>query len=642
MTNARRIELLAPAKNAEIGKEAILHGADAVYIGAPRFGARAAAGNSLDDLAGLVDFAHRFDARIYITFNTLLYDHELAEAERLIRQLYHIGVDALIVQDMGITRLDIPPIALHASTQTDNRTPEKVQFLERCGFSQVVLARELSLDEIRAISSTVRVPLEVFVHGALCVSYSGQCYLSQALCGRSANRGECAQYCRLPYTLVDGRGRIIARDKHLLSLRDLNQSDRLEELLDAGVTSLKIEGRLKEMAYVKNCTAYYRQALDRIFERRPEYRRSSSGSSIIDFTPRLEKSFNRGFTHYFLDGRTAAPIASPDTPKSLGERVGQVKQTDRNSFVVAGTASLHNGDGLCFVNSRGEFEGVRVNRAEGNRIYPASRIDIAPRTVLYRNLDFEFEKQLARPTADRRIGITMRLYTVPDGFALTRAISESLGDRARRGTAPAGPHPAAGGRNRNNWANWAPPSTLPHASTSPSTRASSSPPLPCRNCGNGASNGSTAPRRIACRPERRRPEELTARFPQNAINYLGNVSNHLAEQFYRDHGVTSIAPAFETKPVEGGTPHVHAPLHPLHAGILQEDSRRQGVARTAHPALQGRTTGPALRLPGVPDDHTARGEIGPHSYSQQPHIKLHRRPTQKRFWAVSLFYYRKR
>ena len=263
MTNARRIELLAPAKNAEIGKEAILHGADAVYIGAPRFGARAAAGNSLDDLAGLVDFAHRFDARIYITFNTLLYDHELAEAERLIRQLYRIGVDALIVQDMGITRLDIPPIALHASTQTDNRTPEKVQFLERCGFSQVVLARELSLDEIRAISSTVRVPLEVFVHGALCVSYSGQCYLSQALCGRSANRGECAQYCRLPYTLVDGRGHIVARDKHLLSLRDLNQSDRLEELLDAGVTSLKIEGRLKDAGYVKNITAAYRAELDR-------------------------------------------------------------------------------------------------------------------------------------------------------------------------------------------------------------------------------------------------------------------------------------------------------------------------------------------------------------------------------------------
>lgn len=551
MTNARRIELLAPAKNAEIGKEAILHGADAVYIGAPRFGARAAAGNSLDDLAGLVDFAHRFDARIYITFNTLLYDHELAEAERLIRQLYRIGVDALIVQDMGITRLDIPPIALHASTQTDNRTPEKVQFLERCGFSQVVLARELSLDEIRTISSTVRVPLEVFVHGALCVSYSGQCYLSQALCGRSANRGECAQYCRLPYTLVDGRGRIVARDKHLLSLRDLNQSDRLEELLDAGVTSLKIEGRLKEMAYVKNCTAYYRQELDRIFERRPEYRRSSTGSSIIDFTPRLEKSFNRGFTHYFLDGRTAAPIASPDTPKSLGERVGQVKQTDRNSFVVAGTTSLHNGDGLCFVNSRGEFEGVRVNRAEGNRIYPASRIDIAPRTVLYRNLDFEFEKQLARPTADRRIGVTMRLYTVPDGFALTLTDENGLSVTVRE---EAQHQPARTPQQETQQKQLGKLGTTVYTATRIDIALDESLFVPASTLSKLRQRGVEwldRARRIACRPERRRPEELTARFPQNTINYLGNVSNHLAEQFYRDHGVTSIAPAFETNPVEG-------------------------------------------------------------------------------------------
>lgn len=551
MTTSRRIELLAPAKNAEIGKEAILHGADAVYIGAPRFGARSAAGNSLDDLAGLIDFAHRFDARIYITFNTLLHDHELAEAERLIGQLYRIGADALIVQDMGITRLDIPPIALHASTQTDNRTPEKVQFLEQCGFSQVVLARELSLAEIRAISDSVRVPLEVFVHGALCVSYSGQCYLSQALCGRSANRGECAQYCRLPYTLVDGRGHIVARDKHLLSLRDLNQSDRLEELLDAGASSLKIEGRLKDMAYVKNCTAYYRQALDRIFERRPEYRRSSTGSSIIDFTPRLEKSFNRGFTHYFLDGRTPAPIASPDTPKSLGEYVGEVKQTDRNSFVVAGTASLHNGDGLCFFNGRGEFEGVRVNRAEGNRIFPASRSGITPHTVLYRNLDFEFEKQLARPTADRRIAVAMRLYAVPDGFALT--LTDECGHQVtvREDT----PHqPARTPQQETQQKQLAKLGTTVYAATRIDIDLDESLFIPASTLSKLRQRGVESldrARRLAYRPDRRLPEERSARFPQSTLSYLGNVSNHLAEQFYREHGVTSIEPAFETKAVEG-------------------------------------------------------------------------------------------
>ena len=342
MKTVRRIELLAPAKNVEIGQQAILHGADAVYIGAPRFGARSTAGNSIADLARLIDFAHRFDARVYITLNTILRDDELRDAERLIHELYKIESDALIVQDMGITRLDIPPIALHASTQADNRTPEKVKFLEQCGFSQVVLARELSLGQINEIARSVQVPLEVFVHGALCVSYSGQCYLSEAMCGRSANRGECAQYCRLPYTLIDGKGNVIAKDKHLLSLRDLNQSDKLEELLDAGVSSFKIEGRLKDMAYVKNCTAYYRQELDKIFKRRPEYRTASTGHSSIEFTPRLEKSFNRGFTHYFLDGRTPEPIASPDTPKSLGEYVGKVKQSDKNTFTIAGLTPIHN------------------------------------------------------------------------------------------------------------------------------------------------------------------------------------------------------------------------------------------------------------------------------------------------------------
>ena len=322
MIKQRKIELLAPAKNLECGIEAVNHGADAVYIGAPKFGARAAAVNSLEDIAALVEHAHLYNARIYVTVNTILKEEELKETERMIWELYRIGVDALIVQDMGITRLNLPPIPLHGSTQMDNRTPEKVRFLADAGFRQVVLARELSLQEIRGIHEACPdVPLEVFVHGALCVSYSGQCYVSQACFGRSANRGECAQFCRLPFSLVDADGKTIVRNKHLLSLKDLNQSEVLEELLDAGATSLKIEGRLKDVTYVKNVTAAYRRRLDAIFARRKEYARASSGTCRFDFQPQLDKSFSRGFTHYFLQGRGGeitsfkVPISSP---KDLG------------------------------------------------------------------------------------------------------------------------------------------------------------------------------------------------------------------------------------------------------------------------------------------------------------------------------------
>lgn len=329
MIKQRKIELLAPAKNLECGIEAVNHGADAVYIGAPKFGARAAAVNSLEDIAVLVEHAHLYNARIYVTVNTILKEEELKETERMIWELYRIGVDALIVQDMGITRLNLPPIPLHGSTQMDNRTPEKVRFLADAGFRQVVLARELSLQEIRGIHEACPdVPLEVFVHGALCVSYSGQCYVSQACFGRSANRGECAQFCRLPFSLADADGKTIVHDKHLLSLKDLNQSEVLEELLDAGATSLKIEGRLKDVTYVKNVTAAYRRKLDAIFARRKEYARASSGTCRFDFRPQLDKSFSRGFTHYFLQGR-GGEITSFDTPKSLGEEMGTLKEQRR-------------------------------------------------------------------------------------------------------------------------------------------------------------------------------------------------------------------------------------------------------------------------------------------------------------------------
>lgn len=418
MINSRSIELLSPARDLACGIEAVNHGADAVYIGAPKFGARAAAGNTLDDIKQLCEYAHRFRVKIYVALNTILSDEELNEAEPMIWELYQAGVDALIIQDMGITRLNLPPIPLHASTQTDNRTPGRVQFLQDAGFTQVVLARELSLNEIHAISAQTTVPLEVFIHGALCVSYSGQCYLSAALSARSANRGECAQYCRLPYTMQDADGTEIVKSKHLLSLKDMNRSAQLESLLDAGVSSLKIEGRLKDASYVKNVTAFYRKKLDALFKKRPEYSKASSGTVSFSFEPVVEKSFNRGFTDYFLTQRTS-DITAFDTPKSLGEKVGSVKEIKGNYFTMAGTKSLNNGDGLSFFNVHGVLQGFRVNRVDENRIYPLEMPYILPKTILYRNLDHEFEKELSRPTAERKIAVSLEFADNAFGFSLT-------------------------------------------------------------------------------------------------------------------------------------------------------------------------------------------------------------------------------
>ena len=419
MRQSTNIELLSPAKNLECGLAAIDHGADAVYVGAPKFGARAAAGNSLNDISRLVDYAHLFNARIYVTVNTILKDEELEETEQLIWQLYRMHVDALIVQDMGITRLNLPPIPLHASTQMDNRTPEKVRFLADAGFRQVVLARELSLEEIRHIHETCPdVALEVFVHGALCVSLSGQCYASQACFGRSANRGECAQFCRLPFNLMDVNGKEIVHEKHLLSLKDMNQLDLLEKLMDAGVTSFKIEGRLKDVGYVKNVTAAYRQRLDAIFKRRSEYKKTSSGTSTFTFTPDLGKSFNRGFTHYFLEGRKQ-DIAQFNTPKAMGEEMGRVKEVRGNMITMAGIKPFNNGDGLCFLDREGHLQGFRVNRVEQNKLFLQARVPgLTPRTTLYRNLDQQFEQALTKRSAERKIAISWDLYETPVGFAL--------------------------------------------------------------------------------------------------------------------------------------------------------------------------------------------------------------------------------
>lgn len=548
MGKVRKIELLSPAKDLNCGIEAVNHGADAVYIGAPKFGARAAAGNSLEDIRTLCDYAHQFGVRVYVALNTILKEDELEEAQRLVWSLYEAGADALIVQDMALMQMDLPPVPLHASTQTDNRTVEKVHFLEQAGFTQVVLARELSLDEIRRIASETDVALEVFVHGALCVSFSGQCYLSAALSGRSANRGECAQYCRLPYTMVDADGKIIADNKHLLSLKDMNRADELEALMDAGVSSFKIEGRLKDVSYVKNVTAYYRKKLDEILKRRPEYVRVSSGVSRYTFTPQVEKSFNRGFTSFYLHGRTP-DVTAFDTPKSLGEFVGTVKEIRGNSFTVAGLTPLNNGDGLVFFNARGELDGFRVNRVVDNRVYPQEMPRLSPKMKLYRNYDQQFEKLLSKPSAVRKIGVRMTFTDNPGGFSLemedgsgaritvARLFAKELAekeqtDNIRVQLAKLGNTLFEAEKIEVNLTdNWFVPSSL------------------LADMRREAVNLLLSDRRIRYPRELSRKPDSVAKplFPQQQLTYLGNVANTRACSFYQEHGVKTIDPAFELK-----------------------------------------------------------------------------------------------
>ena len=416
------LELLAPAKNLACGIAAIDHGADAVYIGAPKFGARAAVGNSIDDVRQLCDYAHQFGAKIYVTLNTIVYDNELDEVHRLIDQLAEICVDAILVQDMGLLQfMQDKPFEIHASTQTDNRTADKVRWLQKVGFSRAVLARELSADEIAEIHREVPdMELEVFVHGALCVSYSGICYASQHCFGRSANRGECAQFCRMRFSLVDADGEEIEHERYLLSLKDMNQSENLEKLIQAGAVSFKIEGRLKDVAYVKNVTAAYSELLNAFIRKhKDEYCRASKGRCEYTFTPNLKRTFNRGYTTYFVNGRQP-DIASFDTPKAVGEFVGKVKEIRHDSFNVAGTASFANGDGLCFLNADRQFEGFRANRVVGNRIYPFKMpAGLRPGMALYRNNDQEFERILSKPSATRKIPVSISLRAVDDGFELS-------------------------------------------------------------------------------------------------------------------------------------------------------------------------------------------------------------------------------
>lgn len=423
-TPPRPIELLAPARDLSTARVAISHGADAVYIGAPRHGARAAAGVSLEDIATLTREAHRFGVRVYVTCNTIIYDHELSEVEAMIWDLWRVGVDAVIIQDMGITRMNLPPIPLHSSTQCDTLEPSDVQHLEALGFEQVVLARELNVEQIRRIHAVTKVPLEVFIHGALCVSYSGRCYLSHALTGRSANRGECSQQCRLPYELIDATGRSIRQEEHLLSPRDLNRSAQLEALLDAGASSLKIEGRLKSESYVKNITAHYRLLLDELIARYPErYRRASYGVVQHRFTPDPSKSFNRGFTpylfHHASPSNPNASVVNVRSPKSQGEYLGKAKRSKSGSLIIGSNQGMSNGDGLFFITPAGQVGGIKVNRiGDKGELHLARREQIPEGSEVYRNYDQAFERLLASPTAERRLQVRLTLQLHPLGLEL--------------------------------------------------------------------------------------------------------------------------------------------------------------------------------------------------------------------------------
>ncbi len=413
----KKLELLAPAKKLESGIAAINSGADAVYIGAPKFGARAAAGNSLDEIEKLVQYAHKYWVKVYITVNTLLYDDELLEAEKLIWQIYEIGVDAVIIQDLGIFEMNLPPIQLFASTQTHNYDIERIKFLESLGFSRIILARELSLDQIKGISENTNVDLEFFVHGALCVSYSGQCYFSEALFDRSANRGECAQICRQKFSLEDSNGKIIAKDKYLLSLKDLNLSKNIADLINSGISSFKIEGRLKDIDYIKNVVAFYRKKLDSIIQNSDKYEKASSGKVIFDFEPDLEKTFNRSYTDYFLNGENKN-LSSFYSPKSLGKYLGEIISVKKDHFEISTKEKFISGDGICFQNEDQDLTGMYLNKIEGRKIY-SGKIDelkLKTGTKVFRNYDYEFSKVLDQSKSVRKIEAKIFVENISGGY----------------------------------------------------------------------------------------------------------------------------------------------------------------------------------------------------------------------------------
>lgn len=523
----RELELLSPAANKDVAIQAIKHGADAVYIGPPSHGARKSAANSLDEIAEVVDFAHIFHSKVYATVNTIIYNDEIKKVETLCRDLYDIGVDALIIQDMGILKMKIPPIALHASTQCDIRTVEKAQFLEKVGFSQLVLARELTLNEIKEIASSVTIPVETFIHGALCVSYSGRCHASFALNGRSANRGECAQICRYPYSLVDGNGNTLFKDKYLLSLKDLNRQHNLNDLIEAGVNSFKIEGRLKDSSYVKNITALYHQQLDGIISKSGgTLKRSSYGKVSFKFEPNAEKSFNRGFTSYFLNDRKPADIASLLTPKSQGEPIKKI-------------SVLNNGDGISFFDKEGNFTGTNVNKIENGKIIPARRIEI-PRTGIFRTNDLKWEKILSGETAIRKIRLNINIDNekIIGKDERGEVVEIPLDSNFERANKPTDYREVLSKLGNTNYYlgellyNLSTDRFYPLSYITELRRTL----VECLDKTN----------EISYQRSLRRPGDPTTKYPTSILDYRDNVSNRLAEEFYKEHGVQIIEPALET------------------------------------------------------------------------------------------------
>jgi putative protease len=570
---SHQLELLAPARDADIGIEAVNHGADAVYIGGPDFGARVSASNSVQDIERLAKHAHRFGARVFVTHNTILRDDELEAARRMAWDVYNAGADVLIIQDMGLLEIDLPPIQLHASTQTDIRTVEKAKFLQDAGFSQMVLARELTLEQIRAIHDALdpdRAKVEFFIHGALCVAYSGQCFISHAHTGRSANRGDCSQACRLPYHVVDDKGRFIAHDKHVLSMKDNNQSANLAALVDAGVRSFKIEGRYKDMGYVKNITAHYRKLFDELVEAREgsdfPVARASSGRTTFTFEPDPDQNFNREFTDYFVNGRQD-DIAAMDSPKNPGRSIGWVTRVGADWIELEcgnAAAVLHNGDGLCYFDLQKELVGVALNRVEplatlGHwRVFPKDPIagmrDLRKGTALNRNRDMSWVRLLEKKSSDRRIGVWATLAETPEGFSLTLTDEDGHVGSARAAHArEAAREPARNEASLREHMGrfgatvfepldiqlqlsgpWFVPASLLNQLRRDAVEALE-----------------TARLQAYQRPQRARPVEPPVPYPEDTLTYLANVFNQKAHDFYAKHGVKVIDAAYESHEEEG-------------------------------------------------------------------------------------------
>lgn len=543
----KKVEILAPAKNLFQGMAAINAGADAVYIGAPQFGARSNATNSLEDIAEMVKYAHLFKAQVFVVINTILYDNELDLCKKLIYQLYDIGVDALIIQDMAIMEMDLPPIIIHASTQANNRDAKHVKFLKDAGMKRVVLARELNLDQVREISEATDVELEFFVSGALCVSFSGNCYMSVANGERSANRGSCAQNCRLPYQLIDGTGKTLIANSHLLSIKDLDLSDQLPNLIEAGVTSFKIEGRLKDLVYVKNNTSYLRKKLDSFLAENTQFKKASSGKTFYNFEPAMDRSFNRGYTDYFVNKRKEK-IGSWESPKSQGQLIGKLLEIKANGYVIENYEKLNNGDGLFFVNENGEPDGTQVNIIVNNLVVPNTFKSLAVGTVIYRNSDAEFNKMVEKEnSAVRKIDVTLKFTEIENGFQLL-AVDEDG-------------HQSVGTFQTSKELAKSDESVIPNIRKNLAKTGNT--PFVVDNIEIAFSNNWFLPISKVNEIRREVLEQLVDirvkeyhretfkivktdhPYPVTTLDYTFNVSNKMARAFYKRHGVTEIEKAFE-------------------------------------------------------------------------------------------------